>query len=106
MTIVCATDDNLRKHISEHECVFVTYITPDCPVCNSLMPSIRLLSQKQTYENIHFVEIDANENPVAKIEMMEKQLPFVITYKKGLLIECETVSTEYDVVHKLDKLEC
>lgn len=106
MTIICATDDNLREQISSHDCVFVTYMTPTCQVCKTIMPSIRLLSQKPVYQNIHFVEIDANENPVAKIEMMEKQLPFVVTYKKGLLIECETVSTEYDVQHKLNNLNC
>ncbi len=106
MAIVCANDDNLREHIRDHNCVFVTYMTPSCEVCKSLMPSIRLLSQQPDYQNIHFVEIDADENPVAKIEMQEKQLPFVVTYKKGLLIECATVSTEYDVKYKLNKLNC
>lgn len=106
MAIFAANDENLREHIHENSCVFVTYMSPTCGICESLMPSIRLLSQKPQYENIVFIEIDADENPVAKLEMHEKQLPFVNTYKKGLLIECDTVSTEYDVMKKLAKLDC
>lgn len=106
MPVISANDDTVRDHIGSNSCVFVTYMSPSCHVCQSLMPSIQKLSIQPSYENIVFVEIDADENPVAKIEMQEKQLPFIVTYKDGLLIDCATVSTEYDILEKLKNLDC
>jgi thioredoxin-like negative regulator of GroEL len=106
MPVITATDESVREQISNNDCVFVAYISPACNVCRTLMPSIEKIATEPRYENIVFIKIDADENPVAKIEMHEKQLPFVVTYKKGLLIECETISTEYDVAKKLEKLAC
>lgn len=104
MTIVEATDHELRTIIFEHPRVIVKFIADDCPVCEELSPFYKACAQNSRYAEITFILMNAAENPVSSKEVSLTGTPFFAAYKGSILIYCSLVSTEEGVESVLKKL--
>jgi thioredoxin 1 len=104
MAVIEATDKDLRELIYTHDCVIVKYMNEDCHFCKLLAPHFEKLSNDSKYESITFLKIDSGENPIAKSEVGERDMPFFNTFKKGLLIECRSIRTDKELKRLLVKL--
>lgn len=104
MSIIHGNDEELRKLTQENSLIIVKYHTAKCPICERLVPVYKNLSEAKEYNEIKFVRMNADENPVAKLFVKDQSMPFVATYKNGLLIECRTVQTEDELKYMLNKL--
>lgn len=104
MTILEATDHQLRTLIFEHPRVIVKFVAEDCPVCKELSPYFSECAQNQKYEGIIFIIMNAAENPVSSKEVAMTGTPFFVVYKSSVLIYCSLISTKEGVENVLKKL--
>jgi len=104
MAIIIGTDEDLRQVTFNHPFVAVKYHNDNYPICKELYPIYEKLSQQKKYHDITFVRVAAEENPVAQ-KLIEKDVySFMAIYKKGLLLESRTISSEQDIKELLAKL--
>lgn len=105
MKIIKSNDSDYIKLLQEYRYVMIKYhTTKDCAVCRELLPVFERLSQQTEYEEIAFVRMDSQNNPVALKFVNERKLPFVAIFQNGLLIECKSVTSEQDLLNLLDQL--
>ncbi|MGZ5245300.1 MAG: thioredoxin family protein [Bacteroidia bacterium] len=103
MPVINSSNDDLRKFVYDKQYVIVKFHTEeDCPVCVQMMPVFERLSNE--YQNITFVRMNADDNPIAKKLINKEKTPFIGIYKEGLLVECGLVSTENALVTMLNRL--
>lgn len=105
MALTHTTDANLLLETAQHDCIILKYHTDECGVpCNKLVPVYENLSETEAYKNIRFLRINADNNPVAKAFILNKQAPIVTIYYRGRLIESRSVTTEAEMRALLNKL--
>lgn len=104
MLVKEATDHDLRQLIFAHPFVIVKFLDESCTFCKLLAPPYEKFSNNPKYKHILFLRIDSGENPIAKKEIGDNDMPFFNIYKAGRLIECGSFKTEEGVKALLDKL--
>ena len=103
MAVIRSSNDDLRKFIYDRQYVIVQFCTVDeCPTCDELLAAFTRFSEE--YKNITFVEMNADDNPTAKMLIQQQQKPFYGVYKEGLLVRCGIVSTEAELSEMLNAL--
>lgn len=102
---VLETDDaGLRRYTHERLKVFAKFTSAKCPICKLLAPGFARFATAEAYQGILFIQLDSDQNPVAKRLMAERVAPFFVSYCQGRLLECDTRETEADVRAQLDRL--
>ncbi len=104
MAVIESKDEELGKLVYTEKCVVIKYYTKDCENCKTLNPVFEKFSNTEKYEKILFIRLNANENPVAQQFIKTQELPFMVSYKNGLLIESKTIASEKEMKHLLDNL--
>jgi hypothetical protein len=105
MVTIIETDEDLRHLIYDNQYVSVKYHNDQFRICQELFPQYLRLSEDEKYKKITFVRVNADENLIAK-KIIEKDVySFMAIYKKGLLIESQTISSVEEIEHMLDKLK-
>ena len=102
--VIDADDAALRHYTHEHPKVFAKFTVDDCATCQLLAPGFLLLADNEAYDDILFVRLDSNENPVAQHLMQQRAAPFFVSYCQGRLLECETRETDAAVRAQLERL--
>ena len=97
-------DVGLRHLVHEHAKVFAKFTAEDCAICKMLGPGFAKFADHHGYQDIQFVRLSSEENPVARQLMLERAAPFFVSYYQGRIIECETRETDDDVRAQLDRL--
>jgi hypothetical protein len=105
MAIKETSDENLIFELLESDCVILKYHTDACgEVCEKLRIVYQELSDDSRYDDILFLRINADNNPIALKHIQEKKQPIMNIYHKGDLVECRTVDTRGRIEDLLDKL--
>ncbi|MES2767086.1 MAG: protein disulfide isomerase family protein [Bacteroidota bacterium] len=104
MPVVTADDNQLRHLIYAHDFAVVEYTSPTCLVCQALIPHYEKLSNEEKYKGFLFMSIDADENPIAKQFLAERETPLMVLYHKATVLESNTVYTIEDMVELLEKI--
>ncbi len=105
MAVKETSDENLIFELIEHERVVLKYYTDSCgKLCEELKTIFRKLSDSADYNDITFLLINADNNPIAKKQIEKKKQPIMNIYHAGVLVECRTVDTEDRIKELLDKL--
>ena len=104
MSVIDGTDKDLRSLLYQKHCVAVKYHSSSCERCKAFRPIFDALSRKSKYADILFVRMNADENPVAKKFINDRDMPFMGIYNNGLLLESTTVGSEEAITVLLDKL--
>lgn len=99
-----SNDNELRRLIFERNKVIVKFTDADCPVCKTMEPKYRKLSNAPDYSRIAFLRMSAKENPVSSREVKLKGTPFFATYNRGTLADCGIKATEEELREMLQKL--
>lgn len=102
--ITNATDADLRQLVYKREHVIVKFIDKECEICKELAPSFEELAELPQYKDVLFLRMDAKENPVSLQEVRYSRSPFMATYKKGVLLDCGSVSTQEEITDLLSRL--
>jgi len=104
MKITDTNDEGLRTLIHDFPKVIAKFTSANCSVCELLAPPFEKFAHNSAYQNIAFLRLDSDQNPVAKKLMNERIAPFFVIYYKGRMLECDTLKSEEQVRGMLDEL--
>lgn len=104
MAVVLSTDVDFEKHLTENTKVAVKYFADWCGTCRLFAPKYKRLSNDQKYNNIIFLEVDAEKNPGARKAAGVDNLPFFAVFADGALVGGSATSKEDKVVEMLDMI--
>ena len=103
-SVLDTNDEGLRRCIYEHQKVFAKFTADDCAICKLLGPGFVKFADHEAYQDIQFVRLSSQENPVAKQLMNERAAPFFVSYCQGRLLECDSLETDAAVQAQLNRL--
>jgi thiol-disulfide isomerase/thioredoxin len=86
------TDNDFESFIQQNEKVVVKYFANWCGTCRLFAPKYKKLSENESYSGVKFLDINAEESPIARKMAGVSNLPFFATFKNGQLIKAEATS--------------
>ena len=105
MAVDKATDNEFETNLSSNDKVIVKYYADWCGSCKLFAPKFKRLSNDERFEGITFLDVNAEENEVARKKAGVDNLPFFAAFKGGELIASGPTSKEDVVVDMLEKLK-
>ena len=103
--ITISSDENFEHLLNTHEKVVVKYYAKWCGVCRLFSPKFKKMSDKDEFSQFLFLDVNADENPVARKLAGVNNLPYFAVFKNGQLVAADA-STKEDVVENLIKKLC
>ncbi|MFN4123843.1 MAG: thioredoxin family protein [Flavobacteriales bacterium] len=104
MSVENVKDAQFEKLIKDNDKVIVKYYADWCGSCKLFSPKFKRLAQDPRFDGVKFIEVNAEENELARKAANVDNLPFIATFKKGTLAEASATSKEDFVVKMLEKL--
>ena len=104
MALITATDSNFNELLSQYDKVVIKYYADWCGSCKLFAPKFRRLSEDSRFENVAFLDINAEQNPEARKVAGVNNLPFFAVFKNGELLKGEATSREENVVAMIESL--
>lgn len=105
MAVILLTDADFKKILETNNQVIVKYFADWCGSCKLIAPKFKRLSGDERFTGTAFVEINAEENEVARKLANVDNLPFFATFKNGSLLAGSATSKEEVVVSMLNELK-
>src|SRR5688572_24894978 len=105
MAVHETTDSLLFLQVAENDMVILKYDTyTGGSICEEFIPLYLSMSEDPKYDQVIFLTIDAEDNPVAKRRILHKKQPVITIYSKGRLLDSRHTSTREGVEEMLDEL--
>jgi len=104
MAVEKITDQSWEENVSNKENVIVKYYADWCGSCKLFAPKFKRLSNDEKYASVSFLEVNAEENEIARAAAGVDNLPFFAIFKNGKLVEGTATSKEEVVVSLIEKL--
>lgn len=98
------TDINLEEKLKKHDKVVIKFYADWCGVCKAFEPQFRKLAE-ETNDDIKFLEINAPDNPKARLSAGVYSLPFFATYENGELQEKISSADRKAVQELIDNIQ-
>ena len=104
MALIKSTDSDFESLLQQNERVVVKYYADWCGNCKLFAPKFRRLSDDERFKAITFIDVNAEENPIARNIAGVNNLPFFATFKNGGLVDTLAASKEESVVGIISNL--
>jgi thiol-disulfide isomerase/thioredoxin len=104
MAVEKITDQSWEENVSNKENVIIKYYADWCGSCKLFAPKFKRLSNDEKYADVSFLEVNAEENEIARAAAGVDNLPFFAIFKNGKLVEGTATSKEDVVVSLIEKL--
>jgi thiol-disulfide isomerase/thioredoxin len=85
-------DNDFESFIQQNEKVVVKYFANWCGTCRLFAPKYKKLSENEPYSGVKFLDINAEESPIARKMAGVSNLPFFATFKNGKLVKAVATS--------------
>ncbi|MBN9399989.1 MAG: thioredoxin family protein ['Candidatus Kapabacteria' thiocyanatum] len=105
MAVQVVTDQELDKELHDNSKVIIKYFADWCGSCKLFSPKYRRLSEDERFQDITFLDVNAETNPEARRIAGVDNLPFFATFKDGQLVEGGATAKEESVVAMLERLQ-
>ncbi|MEQ8623723.1 MAG: thioredoxin family protein [Vicingaceae bacterium] len=105
MAVHNITDKEFETSLSDNDMVMVKYYADWCGSCKLFSPKYKRLSNNDRFGGVTFLDVNAEENEVARKRAGVDNLPFFAAFKNGELIASGPTSKEENVVEMLEKLK-
>ncbi len=105
MAIELINDSDFETRIKDSEKVVVKYFADWCGSCKLFAPKYKRLSGDAQYDGITFLDVNAEENPIARKKVGVTNLPYFAIFKNGDLIDAVSSSKEEALTELLQKLK-
>ncbi len=104
MSVEIVNDDTFKEVLESNDSVIVKYYADWCGSCKLFAPKFRRLSNSEEYANIKFIDVNAENNEVARKIAGVDNLPFFAVFKDGEKVDGSPTSKEEVVRELLKKL--
>ena len=94
MSVTIATDKDFKDFLNTNEIVVVKYYADWCGSCKLFAPKYRRVSDEADFQDITFLDVNAEENPEARKMAGVDNLPFLAVFRDGTLVEGSASSKE------------
>jgi thioredoxin 1 len=98
------TDIDFKNEIDNHKRVAIKYYADWCGTCRLISPKFKNLSEQEPYMDIDFIEVNAEQNPIARKWAKVANLPFFAMIKNGEIVETASTGKEEKVIEMLKKI--
>lgn len=105
MPVQLATDSDFENVLKSKEKVVVKYFAGWCGNCRLIAPKFKRSSDDPRFTDVLFVEVDAENNPMARKVAGVDNLPFFAVFKNGTLIEGHATSKIETVEEMIAKIQ-
>lgn len=105
MSVIVSTDQDFENLLAENDKVVVKYFANWCGSCKLFAPKYRRLSDDARFEGVTFLDVNAEENEVARKKAGVDNLPFFAVFKNGELVSGSPTNKEENVVELIEKLK-
>jgi len=105
MAVLIGTDVDFEKTLETSEKVIVKYFADWCGSCKLIALKFKRLSNDEQFAGITFLEVNAEENEVARKMANVDNLPYFATFKNGTLSNGSATSKEEVIVTMLNGLK-
>ncbi|MDZ7847162.1 MAG: thioredoxin family protein [Owenweeksia sp.] len=86
MAVLTVNDSDFKDQLSDNPKVVVKYFATWCGSCRLFAPKYKRVSDEDGYEDVVFLEVDAEKSPEARKAGGVDNLPFA-AFKNGELLE-------------------
>lgn len=97
------TDHNLGEALKNNDKVIIKFYADWCGVCKAFEPQFKKLAEESNTK-IKFLEVNAPDNPKARLSAGVYSLPFFASYEKGELKEKISSADKKVVEHLINNL--
>jgi thioredoxin 1 len=104
MEIINTTDADIQSRLSENSKVIVKYYADWCGSCKLFAPKFKRIAKDEKYQDVTFLEVNAEQNPEARNLAKVTNLPFFATFNNGELVGSVAASKEDAVTNLLNTL--
>ena len=104
MSVIESLDQDFSEVITKNERVVVKYYANWCGTCKLFSPKYKRLSNDDRFSSISFLDVNAEDNPVARRMGGVDNLPFFAVFKDGKLVEGSATSKEEKLVEMLQSI--
>jgi thioredoxin 1 len=104
MALIPSNDSDFESLLQQNGKIVVKYYADWCGNCKLFAPKYKRLATDPRFEGVTFLDVNAEENPIARQLAGVKNLPFFATFKDGVLLDTLAASKEEAVVDLISKL--
>jgi len=104
MSVVECADKDFSDSLSANDKVVVKYFANWCGSCKLFSPKYKRLSNDDRFSDVVFLDVNAEDNPVARKLGGVDNLPFFAVFKNGELVEGVATSKEDKLVEMLNSI--
>ncbi|WP_142604797.1 thioredoxin family protein [Solitalea koreensis] len=105
MAVIVSTDQDFKKILSEKNKVVVKYYADWCGSCKLFSPKYKRISNDENNSEVTFLDVNAEENELARKMAAVDNLPFFATFLNGEFLESTATSKEEVVVKMIENLK-
>lgn len=102
--VTIVNDQDFESTIQSHPKVVVKYFANWCGTCKLFSPKYKKISEREEFNDVLFLDINAEENPNARKLAGVSNLPFFATFKDGQLQRAEATAKEEGVLSMIEDL--
>lgn len=103
--VTISTDADFLNTLNTHSNVIVKYYADWCGSCKLFAPKFKRYSNDEANADIVFLEVNAEENEIARKMAGVDNLPFIASFKNGSLLEGTATSKEEYLQKMLNDLK-
>jgi thiol-disulfide isomerase/thioredoxin len=104
MAVHLTTDADFENTLSQQPLVVVKYFADWCGNCKLFAPKYRRVSEEEEFQGVAFLDVDAENNPIARKAAHVDNLPYLAVFKNGVFLEGAASSKEEYLRELLTKL--
>lgn len=104
MAVILTDDSNFGELLKSNEKVVVKYYADWCGSCRLFAPKYKRISNDERFNDIAFLDINAEHNPEARKLGSVSNLPTLAIFKNGELVESICSSKEEALMELIAKL--
>ncbi len=105
MSLIVSNDQDFQNHLTENSNVVVKYYADWCGSCKLFAPKFKRIASDEKYKDLVFIDINAEQNPLARKLGNVKSLPTFAIFKNGQLLDSVCTTKEEGFLELIKKLE-